>query len=94
MFKVTNVKNKLCFSAVMISATMHVNISSCVHFVMKGVTSGISETPVMLPVPFSCLTMVLLYFLLLLCLFGVSSVLCVICEWKRTSVVMLFMYNL
>ena len=58
--------------AVMTFAILHVSISSCVHFVMRDVTFGIIETLVMLPVPFSCLTMVPQCFLQLLWLFGVS----------------------
>ena len=86
IFKVKNIKNKFYFFTVMISATLHVNISLCAHSVMKGVTFGISEIPVMLPVRSSCLTMVPLYFLLLLCLFGVRTVVCIILEFS--SIVM------
>ena len=59
---------------VMTFAILHVKVSSCVHYVMKGVTFGTSETLVMLLVPFSCLTMAPQCFLQLLCLFGVSGV--------------------
>ena len=54
-------------------ATLHVRISSCVHYVMKDATFGTYETLVMLPVPCSCLTMVPQCFLQLLWLFGVSG---------------------
>ena len=68
-----NMMLSLVLITVRISATLPVKNSSCVHCVMRGVTSGTIETLVVLHTYCSCLIMVAQFSLLLSCPFGVSS---------------------